>query len=94
MAPIFDTGIPHFATEDDAVRAFMHLVRHREVTAALMATPPNVSSLFKPDVTPARKIVGNALEGGTGVARSDRDICAVRGLFHSNRAYPGSRDTR
>ena len=63
VAPIFDKAeIPHFQTEDDAVRAFMHLVKHREATEALMATPPNVSSLFTPDVKAARKIVAQALD--------------------------------
>src|SRR5262249_12667320 len=61
-APIFDKAeIPHFPTEDDAVRAFMHLVKHREATVALMATPPDVSSLFTPDVSAARKIIDRAL---------------------------------
>jgi len=47
VASIFDrASIPHFSTEDDAVRAFMHLVKHRKATEALMATPPNVSPLF------------------------------------------------
>src|SRR6516162_5658087 len=57
-APIFEqASIPHFPTEDDAVRAFMHLVRHREAIEALMATPPNVSSLFTPDVAGARRMI-------------------------------------
>jgi acetyltransferase len=65
VAPIFDKAeIPHFQTEDDAVRAFMHLVKHREATEALLATPPDVSSLFAPDVDAARKVVGNALRQG------------------------------
>ena len=65
VAPIFDKAeIPHFPTEDDAVRAFMHLVKHREATEALLATPPDVSSLFTPDVSVARKVVGDALRDG------------------------------
>jgi acetyltransferase len=63
VAAIFDrAAIPHFATEDDAVQAFMHLVKHREATEALMATPPNVSSLFQPNVKAAREIVERALK--------------------------------
>jgi acetyltransferase len=63
VASIFDkTGIPHFPTEDDAVRAFMHLVKHREATEALTVTPPNVSSLFTPNVDAAKKIIGHALD--------------------------------
>ena len=65
VASIFDkVEIPHFQTEDDAVRAFMHLVKHREAMEALLATPPDVSSLFAPDVDAARKVVGNALREG------------------------------
>src|SRR5262249_57424909 len=33
-------GIPHYATETDAVHGFMHLVRHGEAVKILMATPP------------------------------------------------------
>ncbi len=65
VAPIFDkAAIPHFPTEDDAVRAFMHLVKHREAMEALMATPPNMSSLFTPDKDAARKVIERALQEG------------------------------
>jgi acetyltransferase len=67
VAPIFEgAAIPCFPTEDDAVRAFMHLVKHREATAALMATPPNVSSLFMPDEKAAREVIEGALKEGRG----------------------------
>ncbi len=33
-------GIPNYPTEDDAVRGFMHLVRHREVVEELSRVPP------------------------------------------------------
>ena len=66
-APIFDKAkIPHFPTEDDAVRAFMHLVKHREARELMMATPPNVSSLFTPDVKAARQTIEKALAEGLG----------------------------
>lgn len=65
VAPIFDKAkIPHFPTEDDAVRAFMHLVRHREAMELLMATPPNISTLFTPDVETARQTIDKALAEG------------------------------
>src|SRR5262249_11761440 len=42
-AKTFDAaGIPNFATEDDAVRGFMHLVKHREVVETLPAVPPSL----------------------------------------------------
>jgi acetyltransferase len=78
VAPIFDKAeIPHFPTEDDAVRAFMHLVKHREAMEALLATPPDVSSLFMPDVSAARKIVRGALKEG----RSWLDPIEIADLF-------------
>jgi acetyltransferase len=54
-------GIPSFATEADAVRGFMHLVRYREAIDALMATPPSLPEHFAPDVTAARGIIEHAL---------------------------------
>ncbi len=77
-APIFEqASIPHFPTEDDAVRAFMYLVRHREAINALMATPPNLSSLFTPDVVAARKVIGTALAEG----RAWLDPVEISALF-------------
>lgn len=80
VAPIFDRGaIPHFPIEDDAVRAFMHLVKYREAMAALMATPPNVSSLFAPDKSAARQIVERALRDG----RAWLDPIEIAGLLEA-----------
>jgi acyl-CoA synthetase (NDP forming) len=50
-------GIPSYATESDAVRGFMHLVRYREALDAMMATPPSLAQDFKPDVGAARAVV-------------------------------------
>ncbi len=58
------TGIPNYPTEDDAVRGFMHLVRHREVVEALAQVPPAMPGEFVPDIDVARKIVANALADG------------------------------
>jgi acetyltransferase len=54
-------GIPNYPTEDDAVRGFMHLVRHREVVAALAQVPPAMPKEFAPDIDAARQIVTAAL---------------------------------
>ena len=65
VAPIFDkAAVPHFPTEDDAVRAFMHLVNHREAMESLMATPPDTSSLFAPDVKAAKSVIEKAFADG------------------------------
>jgi acetyltransferase len=77
-APIFEqASIPHFPTEDDAVRAFMHLVKHREAIDALMATPPKVSSLFTPDVAAAKTVIKTALADG----RAWLDPVEIAALF-------------
>ena len=57
-------GIPNYPTEDDAVRGFMHLVRHREVVKALAQVPPAMPSEFAPDVDTAKAIVAAALADG------------------------------
>jgi acetyltransferase len=63
--PIFEAArIPSYATESDAVRGFMHLVRYREALEALMVTPPSLSQEFKPDVAAVRDVVDSAVRGG------------------------------
>jgi acetyltransferase len=57
-------GIPQYATEADAVRGFMHLVRYQEAIDVLMATPPSLPQDFSPDVVTARAIVGRAVADG------------------------------
>jgi acetyltransferase len=54
-------GIPNYPTEDDAVRGFMHLVRHRELVEALAQVPPAMPREFTPDVDAARQIAAAAL---------------------------------
>lgn len=56
--------IPHFPTEDDAVHAFMYLVRYREASTALAAIPPAIASQFTPETAVARRVVAKALAEG------------------------------
>ncbi|MGY3583115.1 acetyltransferase [Bradyrhizobium sp. USDA 4341] len=58
--------VPHFPTEDDAVRAFMHLVRYREASIALAATPPSIAATFAPETVSARRVIAKALSEGRG----------------------------
>lgn len=53
--------IPDFASETDAIRGFMHLVRYREGQEALMATPPSLPANFSPDSMRARAVVRRAV---------------------------------
>lgn len=65
VSEIFDrAGIPSFATETDAIRGFMHLVRHGEVVQTLMQTPPSLPSEFSPDAATAQRLVAQALSDG------------------------------
>ncbi|HET9903128.1 MAG TPA: bifunctional acetate--CoA ligase family protein/GNAT family N-acetyltransferase [Xanthobacteraceae bacterium] len=54
-------GIPHYATEADAIGGFSHLVRYREAQDLLMETPDSLPHDFVPDVSAARAIVADAL---------------------------------
>ncbi len=64
MDVLSGAGIPNYPTEDDAVRGFMYLVRHREVVAELAQVPPAMPSEFAPDIDAARGIVTAALADG------------------------------
>jgi acetyltransferase len=57
-------GIPNYPTEDDAVRGFMYLVRHREVVETLAQVPPSMPGEFAPDPDAAREIVATAVADG------------------------------
>lgn len=56
--------VPNYSTEAEAVRGFMHLVRHGEAREALMKTPPSLPEHFQPDVAAARTVVGKVLAEG------------------------------
>lgn len=73
--------IPHFPTEDDAVRAFMYLVRYREASTALAATPPGIASVFTPETAAARHVVVSALLEG----RAWLDPSEIVALFDAYR---------
>ncbi len=57
-------GIPNYPTEDDAVRGFMYLVKHRELVTALAQVPPAMPREFEPDIDIARGIIAAALADG------------------------------
>jgi acetyltransferase len=59
-----DNGIPAYETPDDAVRAFMQMVRYRHNQEMLMETPANIPEHFKPDHAAARSVIEGALSEG------------------------------
>ena len=63
-AALHAAGVPRYATETEAVRGFMHLVRYREAQQALMETPPSLPADFAVDAGGARALVRQALARG------------------------------
>ncbi|GAA5075242.1 bifunctional acetate--CoA ligase family protein/GNAT family N-acetyltransferase [Lysobacter panacisoli] len=56
--------IPSYASEAEAVRGFMYLVRHREAKLTLMETPPSLPDDLVVDMATARTIVDTAIAAG------------------------------
>ncbi|MFM2043881.1 MAG: hypothetical protein RLY86_2457 [Pseudomonadota bacterium] len=56
--------IPDYATPNQAVRAFMHLVRYRKSQEQLMETPASVPEQFDTDGETARSLIQAALAEG------------------------------
>jgi acetyltransferase len=66
VSHIFDkAGVPHFESEGEAARAFMHLVRYGEAQKTLMETPPSLPEHFVPDTVTARSIVADVVARGS-----------------------------
>ncbi len=59
-----ENRIPTYATPDQAVGAFMHLVGYRRNRDMLMETPPSVPETFAPNVARARAAIDGALGEG------------------------------
>ncbi len=53
--------IPTYATPEEAVRAFGHLVEYRRNRALLMETPPSMPTSFEVDMAPVRVVIDRAL---------------------------------
>ena len=70
-------NVPHYPSESDAVRGFMHLVRYRDAIDHLMATPPSLPQDFTPDVMAARAVIA----GVSAESRTWLDPVEVSQLF-------------
>jgi acyl-CoA synthetase (NDP forming)/RimJ/RimL family protein N-acetyltransferase len=58
---LIDKGIATYPTPEEAVHAYMQMVRYRQIQELLMETPPTISEAFTPDTAKARYVVENAL---------------------------------
>ena len=59
-----ENRIPSYETPDDAVRAFMQMVRYQRSREMLMETPPNIPEIFTPAPKAVQAIISNALSEG------------------------------
>lgn len=57
-------SIPSYETPDDAIRAFLRMVRYRRNQEMLMETPPNIPDVFTPSDHAVRKIIARVLTQG------------------------------
>ena len=59
---VFDQAkVPHYVSEADAVRGFMHLVEYSRAQERLTATPPSISANYSPHTKAARQLVQGAI---------------------------------
>jgi acetyltransferase len=76
-----EAAIPSYETPTQAIRAFQHLVRHRQTQEVLMAVPPSAPVEFVPDTGKVRSIVAQALASGAGGALSKIEANSVLAAY-------------
>ena len=59
-----EARIPTYATPNQAVRAFMHMVRYQRNQDMLMQVPPSMPENFSPDSAKVRALIATALGAG------------------------------
>jgi acetyltransferase len=62
-----ESGLPTFESPSAAVRAFLHMVKHRRNMEMLMQTPPSSPTDFRPDIPAARAVIDKALADGRSI---------------------------
>ena len=75
-----ESGIPTYATPEDAVGGFMQMVQYRRNQDLLIQVPPSAASEFVPDRNAARVVVQRALEMNRPVL-SEPDAKAVLAAY-------------
>ena len=76
-------GIPSYATPNQAVRAFMHMVRYKRNQDLLNEVPPSVPEAFSPEPAKARAIIETALAAGREWLSEPEAKDGARRLLHS-----------
>lgn len=77
-----DAGIPNYDTPDEAVRAFMHIVRYQRNQELLMETPMSVPEAQTPDAGTVRATINQALADvrDTLTETEAKDVIAAYGV--------------
>ncbi len=75
-----DAGVPTYETPDQAVSAFVHLLRYRKNQELLMEMPASLPSQYAPDPESARRVVEAAFAEGR-FALTDPEAKAVLACY-------------
>jgi acetyltransferase len=75
-------AVPGYATPEEAVEAFLHLMRYHQVQALLMETPVSLPSSLQPDAQSVRALVARSLAAGrtTLTEAESKQILAAYGI--------------
>jgi acetyltransferase len=75
-------AVPRYATPEEAVDAFLHVMRYHQVQALLMETPVSLPAGVRPDASRVRTLVTTALaEGRTTLTEPEsKEILAAYGI--------------
>ena len=75
-------AVPSYSTAEEAVEAFMHVVRYQRAQALLTQTAPSPAGQFKPDTPAVRSIVARSLAESRAVLSEAeaKDVLAAYGI--------------
>jgi len=75
-------GVPVYATPEEAVGGFLHLVRFQQSQALLMEAPASIAQAFTPDAQKARAIIDGVLAEGRSILTEpeSKEVLAAYGL--------------
>ena len=75
------TAVPGYATPEEAIDAYLHVVRHHQVQALLMETSTSQPGGSKPDTAAVRALIAAALAEGRDVL-TEPESKAVLAAYH------------
>ncbi|MGI3777069.1 MAG: GNAT family N-acetyltransferase [Janthinobacterium lividum] len=76
-ATLADAGLPVFASPEQAVRGFLHLVQQRHAAAAARELPPGTLADLHPDRAGARALLDRAARAGRDVLRPEESLALL-----------------